>query len=147
MVNKKKLVIVESPTKAKTISKLLGNEYMSIATVGHFRDLSKKDFGIEIKELSADQIDNEKNIKYEFIPNYVVSSKKDVQKVKKELKKGKENASEIYIATDPDREGEAIGWHIAQFLDLDEDDSNRIVFNELIFPIDFFARLHVPSVV
>ena len=130
MVNKKKLVIVESPTKAKTISKLLGNEYTSIATVGHFRDLSKKDFGIEIKELSSDQIDNEKNIKYEFIPNYVVSSKKDVQKVKKELKKGKENASEIYIATDPDREGEAIGWHIAQFLDLDESDSNRIVFNE-----------------
>ena len=125
MTNKKKLVIVESPTKAKTIAKLLGEEFNSIATVGHFRDLSKKDLGIEIKETK----DNG-TTRYEFIPKYELSTSKDVQKVKKELKLGKDNASEIYIATDPDREGEAIGWHIAKFLNLDENQQNRIVFNE-----------------
>ena len=123
-------MIVESPTKAKTITKLLGNEeYTSIATVGHFRDLSKKDFGIEINEISIGKAD-EQGLKYEFIPNYEVSRSKEVQKVKKELKEGKKNASEIYIATDPDREGEAIGWHIADFLDLNQKETNRIVFNE-----------------
>ncbi len=125
MTNKKKLVIVESPTKAKTIAKLLGKEFNSIATVGHFRDLSKKDLGIEIKEIEGNGTP-----KYEFIPKYELSTRKDVQKVKKELKLGKDNASEIYIATDPDREGEAIGWHIAKFLNLDENQQNRIVFNE-----------------
>ena len=125
LTNKKKLVIVESPTKAKTISKLLGKEFNSIATVGHFRDLSKKDLGIEIKETESNG-----TTRYEFIPKYELSRSKDVQKVKKELKLGKDNASEIYIATDPDREGEAIGWHIAEFLELDENQQNRIVFNE-----------------
>ena len=125
MTNKKKLVIVESPTKAKTIAKLLGEEFNSIATVGHFRDLSKKDLGIEIKETEGNG-----TTRYEFIPKYELSTSKDVQKVKKELKLGKDNASEIYIATDPDREGEAIGWHIAEFLNLDENQQNRIVFNE-----------------
>ena len=129
LTGKKKLVIVESPTKAKTISKLLGKAYTSIATVGHFRDLSKKNFGIEINEISNGKAD-EKGLKYEFIPNYEVSRSKEVQKVKKELKEGKKNASEIYIATDPDREGEAIGWHIADFLDLNQKETNRIVFNE-----------------
>ena len=129
LTGKKKLVIVESPTKAKTISKLLGKEYTSIATVGHFRDLSKKNFGIEINDISNGKAD-EKGLKYEFIPNYEVSRSKEVQKVKKELKEGKKNASEIYIATDPDREGEAIGWHIADFLDLNQKETNRIVFNE-----------------
>lgn len=125
MTNKKKLVIVESPTKAKTIAKLLGEEFNSIATVGHFRDLSREDLGIEIKE-----IEDNGTTRYEFIPKYELSTSKVVQKVKKELKLGKDNASEIYIATDPDREGEAIGWHIAKFLKLDEDQQNRIVFNE-----------------
>ena len=125
MTNKKKLVIVESPTKAKTIAKLLGEEFNSIATVGHFRDLSKEDLGIEIKETEGNG-----TTRYEFIPKYELSTSKVVQKVKKELKLGKDNASEIYIATDPDREGEAIGWHIAEFLELDENQQNRIVFNE-----------------
>ena len=125
MTNKKKLVIVESPTKAKTIAKLLGEEFNSIATVGHFRDLSKEDLGIEIKEIEGNE-----TTRYEFIPKYELSTSKAVQKVKKELKLGKDNASEIYIATDPDREGEAIGWHIAEFLNLDENQQNRIVFNE-----------------
>ena len=129
MSDKKKLVIVESPTKAKTISKLLGNEYKSIATVGHFRDLSKKSFGIEINEINDSKV-VEKGLKYEFVPNYELSRSKEVQKVKKELNEGKKNASEIYIATDPDREGEAIGWHIADYLKLDQDKTNRIVFNE-----------------
>ena len=129
MSDKKKLVIVESPTKAKTISKLLGNEYKSIATVGHFRDLSKKNFGIEINEINDSKV-VEKGLKYEFVPNYELSRSKEVQKVKKELNEGKKNASEIYIATDPDREGEAIGWHIADYLKLDQDKTNRIVFNE-----------------
>ena len=129
MSDKKKLVIVESPTKAKTISKLLGNEYKSIATVGHFRDLSKKNFGIDINEINDSKV-VEKGLKYEFVPNYELSRSKEVQKVKKELNEGKKNASEIYIATDPDREGEAIGWHIADYLKLDQDKTNRIVFNE-----------------
>ena len=125
MTNKKKLVIVESPTKAKTIAKLLGEEFNSIATVGHFRDLSKEDLGIEIKEIEGNE-----TTRYEFIPKYELSTSKAVQKVKKELKLGKDNASEIYIATDPDREGEAIGWHIAEFLKLPKNQQNRIVFNE-----------------
>ena len=82
MTNKKKLVIVESPTKAKTIAKLLGEEFNSIATVGHFRDLSKKDLGIEIKET-----EDNGTTRYEFIPKYELSTSKDVQKVKKELRK------------------------------------------------------------
>ncbi len=117
MENKKNLVIVESPTKAKTISKLLGNDYLSVATVGHFRDLPKKKLGI--------QIDDKK-----FIPEYEIPRTKDIQKVKKQLKDGKDNALNIFIATDPDREGEAIAWHVAEFLDLDKNEQNRIVFNE-----------------
>ena len=117
MINKKHLVIVESPTKAKTISKLLGTDYVSIATVGHFRDLPKKKLGIQIEDKK-------------FIPEYEIPRTKDIQKVKKQLKEGKDNALNIFIATDPDREGEAIAWHVAEFLDLDKKEQNRIVFNE-----------------
>ncbi len=117
MINKKHLVIVESPTKAKTISKLLGTDYVSVATVGHFRDLPKKKLGIQIEDKK-------------FIPEYEIPRTKDIQKVKKQLKEGKDNALNIFIATDPDREGEAIAWHVAEFLDLDKKEQNRIVFNE-----------------
>ena len=65
-----------------------------------------------------------------FIPEYEIPRTRDIQKVKKQLKEGKDNALNIFIATDPDREGEAIAWHVAEFLDLDKKEQNRIVFNE-----------------
>lgn len=111
----KKLVIVESPSKAKTISKFLGSKYKVIASVGHVRDLPKSKLGI--------------NIENNFEPEYInIRGKGDVIKA---MKKEAKDASKIYLATDPDREGEAISWHIAYLLGLDEDEPSRIVFNEI----------------
>ncbi len=111
----KNLLIVESPSKAKTIKKFLGSNYRVTASVGHLRDLPKSKLGIDI--------DND------FEPNYITIRGKG--KVIKELKKEAKKADKIYLATDPDREGEAISWHIANILKLDENDKIRVEFNEI----------------
>lgn len=114
----KKLVIVESPSKSKTIENYLGKDYHVTSSKGHIRDLatSGKD------GLGIDQEDSYK-------PKYVIS--KDKKDVVKQLKNEVKEASEVYLATDPDREGEAISWHLAQVLGLDMEKDNRIVFNEV----------------
>ena len=115
MAAKKTLVIVESPSKAKTIGKFLGSRYKVIASVGHVRDLPKSKLGIDIED--------------DFEPQYInIRGKGDVIK---ELKKEAKKASKVYLATDPDREGEAISWHLAWLLGIDEDTPCRIVFNEI----------------
>ena len=113
-----KLIIVESPTKCETIKKYLGNEYNVIASYGHIRDLSttgKGGLGVNIEE--------------DFKPTYVIN--KDKIKVVNNLKKNAKNAEEIYLATDPDREGEAIAWHLAYILGIPEDSVCRVTFNEI----------------
>lgn len=112
---KKILVIVESPSKAKTIGKFLGGRYKVIASVGHVRDLPKSKLGIDIEN--------------DFEPQYIsIRGKGDIIK---ELKKEAKNASKVYLATDPDREGEAISWHLAFLLGIDSSERCRIVFNEI----------------
>lgn len=112
---KKILVIVESPSKAKTIGKFLGGRYKVIASVGHVRDLPKSKLGIDIEN--------------GFEPQYIsIRGKGDIIK---ELKKEAKNASKVYLATDPDREGEAISWHLAFLLGIDSSVPCRIVFNEI----------------
>lgn len=109
------LLIVESPAKAKTIGKFLGKNYTVRASVGHIRDLPKSKLGIDV--------DNN------FEPHYItIRGKGDVIK---ELKKEAKKADNIYLATDPDREGEAISWHLAKILNLDETKDIRIEFNEI----------------
>lgn len=113
-----KLVIVESPSKSKTIEKYLGSDYHVVSSKGHIRDLAttgKGGLGIDIE--------------HDFQPTYKVSpDKKEVVKTLKNLAK---KSDEVYLASDPDREGEAISWHLAQELGLDMNDENRIVFNEI----------------
>jgi len=111
-----KLIIVESPTKAKTIKSFLGKDYQIVASKGHIRDLPKSTFGIKIEE-------------GKFIPQYRVS--KDHSKVVKEIKDLAKKSDEIYIATDEDREGEAIGYHIAKAIGKDPNSLPRIVFHEI----------------
>lgn len=112
---KKTLVIVESPSKAKTIGKYLGANYKVIASVGHVRDLPKSKLGIDIEN--------------DFEPQYIpIRGKGDIIK---ELKKEAKKASKVYLATDPDREGEAISWHLAFLLGMDTETPCRIVFNEI----------------
>ena len=112
---KKTLVIVESPSKAKTIGKYLGSSYKVVASVGHVRDLPKSKLGIDIEK--------------DFEPEYIsIRGKGDLIK---ELKKEAKAADKIYLATDPDREGEAISWHLAYLLGIDADQPCRIVFNEI----------------
>ena len=112
---KKTLVIVESPSKAKTIGKYLGSHYKVVASVGHVRDLPKSKLGIDI--------DND------FEPQYI--SIRGKGEIIKELRKEAKKASKVYLATDPDREGEAISWHLAYLLGIDPDKPCRIVFNEI----------------
>ncbi len=112
----KNLVIVESPTKARTIKNFLGKDYTVIASKGHIRDLPKSSFGIKIE--------NNK-----FIPEYRVS--RDHSKLVKEIKELAKKADNIYIATDEDREGEAIGYHIAKAIGKNEEELPRIVFHEI----------------
>lgn len=112
---KNKLVIVESPSKAKTIQKYLGKDYEVVATVGHIRDLPKARLSVDVKD--------------DFKPKYAIIKGKE--KLVKELKEAADNASEVYLATDPDREGEAISWHLANILELDESAKDRVTFNEI----------------
>ncbi len=109
-----KLVIVESPTKTKTLKKFLGKGYKVNATRGHIRDLPRKKFGVDLAD---------------FTPTYTVVPGK--KKVITQLKKQKEESDEIILATDLDREGEAIAWHTAEALGLDKNDYQRIVFHEI----------------
>lgn len=113
---KKNLIIVESPAKAKTIANFLGKDYEVIASKGHIRDLPKSSFGIKIEN-------------DEFIPEYRIS--KDHSALVKELKEKAKNAKQIYLATDEDREGEAIAYHIAKAINKDENSLPRIVFHEI----------------
>ncbi|NMW54917.1 type I DNA topoisomerase [Streptococcus equi subsp. zooepidemicus] len=112
---KKNLVIVESPAKAKTIEKYLGRQYKVVASVGHIRDLKKSSMSIDF--------DNH------YEPQYINIRGKGplINSLKKEAK----NAKKVYLASDPDREGEAISWHLSHILGLDPDDNNRVVFNEI----------------
>src|SRR6187431_1243359 len=112
----KALVVVESPAKAKTINKYLGRNYKVVASMGHVRDLPKSKLGVDVED--------------GFEPSYeVIASRK---KVLKELKDGAKGVDEIFIATDPDREGEAIGWHLAEELgSANKKKIRRLMFNEI----------------
>ena len=111
----KNLVIVESPAKAKTIEGFLGNDYIVKSSFGHVRDLVKKGLGVDVNN--------------KFLPNYEVSE--DKIKVVNELKKIADKAEVIWLATDEDREGEAISWHLYETLGLDKNNTKRIVFHEI----------------
>ena len=114
----KKLVIVESPSKSKTIEKYLGPDYSVVSSKGHIRDLAttgKGGLGIDVED--------------DFKPTYKVSS--DKKDIVKDLKARAKKADEVYLASDPDREGEAISWHLAQELGLDTAQQNRVIFNEI----------------
>ena len=110
----KNLVIVESPAKAKTIEKFLGPDYVVKSSIGHIRDMPKKDMGIDLNN--------------DFLPTYTVSG--DKRKIVSDLKKSVKAAEKVYLATDEDREGEAIAWNLQQALSL-ADDTPRIVFHEI----------------
>ena len=109
------LVIVESPAKAKTIEKYLGKKYKVIASMGHVRDLPRSQMGVDDEN--------------DFEPKYITIRGKGP--VVKELKKHAKKAKKIFLASDPDREGEAIAWHLANILNLEESVENRVVFNEI----------------
>ena len=110
-----KLIIVESPAKANTIKKILGGNTKVVASMGHVRDLPKSKLGIDIEN--------------NFEPEYInIRGKGDLIK---ELKKDAKSAKKVYLATDPDREGEAIAWHLSKILDVDKDKITRVTFNEI----------------
>jgi len=115
MSNKKNLVIVESPAKARTLSRILGSSYNLKASLGHIRDLPKSQLGVEVEE--------------DFTPKYVIP--RDKTKIVSELKKAAKDASTIYLATDPDREGEAISWHLEQVTRTNRKSYRRVVFYEI----------------
>ena len=114
----KNLVIVESPAKASTIEKFLDEDFLVTSSYGHIRDLKKKDKGIDTKN--------------NYTPHYIISE--DKKSVVKELKKLSDKAEIIWLATDEDREGEAIAWHLKEALDLSEEKTKRIVFHEITKP-------------
>ena len=111
----KALVVVESPAKAKTINKYLGRDFKVIASMGHVRDLPKSKLGVDVDA--------------GFEPEYVVIPAR--AKVIKELKEAAKAADEIFVATDPDREGEAIGWHLSEELGGKKRKIHRLMFNEI----------------
>ena len=112
---KKDLVIVESPAKARTIEKYLGGDYKVIASMGHLRDLPKSKLGVDIE--------------HGFTPEYIpVAARSDVIN---ELKKRSKEAGTVYLATDPDREGEAISWHLKELLKIPDEKARRVTFNEI----------------
>ena len=110
-----KLLIVESPTKVKPIKKYLGSEYKVMASMGHIRDLPKSKLGVDIEN--------------DFTPQYINMA--DKKELINSLKEAAASCDEVYLATDPDREGEAISWHLAQILGLDMNKENRVTFNEI----------------
>ena len=110
-----KLIIVESPAKANTIKKFLGGNYKVMASMGHIRDLPKSKLGVDIE--------------HDFEPEYInIRGKGDLIK---SLKKEAKSAKKVYLATDPDREGEAIAWHLSHILEIPEDSVCRVTFNEI----------------
>ncbi|MDU0996532.1 MAG: toprim domain-containing protein, partial [Staphylococcus lugdunensis] len=109
------LVIVESPAKAKTIEKYLGKKYKVIASMGHVRDLPRSQMGVDVDD--------------NFEPKYITIRGKGP--VVKELKKHAKKAKKVFLASDPDREGEAIAWHLSNILELEDSKENRVVFNEI----------------
>ncbi len=111
----KNLIIVESPTKTKTISKILGKNYKVLASKGHLRDLPKSQFGVDLE--------------HNFEPKYI-NVRGKAQTIN-ELKKESSKADHVFLATDPDREGEAISWHLAQILGLNPNEANRVSFHEI----------------
>ncbi len=127
---KRTLLVVESPAKAKTIEKYLGRKYMVRASMGHLRDLPKSQFGIDVE--------------HDFTPKYInIRGKGDLIKA---LKKDAKAADQIYLASDPDREGEAIAWHLAYILGIDPTSDCRIVFNEITKPAIQEAVKHPRSI-
>ncbi|MDD4874407.1 MAG: toprim domain-containing protein, partial [Dehalococcoidales bacterium] len=112
---KNNLVIVESPAKAKTLAKILGRGYNIKASLGHIRDLPKSHLGVDIEN--------------NFEPKYVVARAKN--KTVKELKDAVKTASTVYLATDPDREGEAIAWHLVEAIKLNDRHYHRVTFHEI----------------
>jgi len=114
----KNLVIVESPAKAGTIEKFLGEDFLVTSSYGHIRDLKKKDKGIDVKN--------------NFSPHYIIPEEKKA--VVKELKKLSDKSDTVWLATDEDREGEAIAWHLKEALELPEEKIRRIVFSEITRP-------------
>ena len=119
------LVIVESPAKAKTIEKFLGPDYKVMSSFGHIRDLKKKNFGVDLKT---------------FQPEYEIPA--DKVHVVNELKAQAKKSDTIWLASDEDREGEAISWHLAEVLQLDPETSRRIVFHEITKPAIMAAIAH-----
>ena len=115
MAKPSNLVIVESPSKAKTIGKYLGAEYTVKASMGHLRDLPKSTMGVDLE--------------HDFTPKYIPVSGKE--ELIRELKKAAAQAETVYLATDPDREGEAISWHLKELLKLPEERTFRVTFNEI----------------
>ncbi len=115
MASKSNLVIVESPAKAKTIGKYLGPGYVVKASMGHVRDLPKSKIGVDIED--------------DFTPNYLPIKGKE--EVIDDLKKSAKNSEKVFLATDPDREGEAIPWHLKELLELSDDKAFRVTFNEI----------------
>ena len=115
MAKAKDLVIVESPAKAKTIEKYLGGDYKVKASMGHLRDLPKSKMGVDIEN--------------DFEPRYIPV--RDKKELIAELKKDAKSAKTVYLATDPDREGEAISWHLKELLGLDDEKAKRVTFNEI----------------
>ncbi|MCD8192269.1 MAG: type I DNA topoisomerase [Oscillospiraceae bacterium] len=112
---KTNLVIVESPAKAKTIEKYLGGDYKVVASMGHLRDLPKSQLGVDIE--------------HDFEPKYIAVKGREA--IIKELRTASEKAETVYLATDPDREGEAISWHLKELLKLPDDKARRVTFNEI----------------
>ena len=121
----KNLVIVESPAKAKTIEKFLGNDFKVMSSYGHIRDLKKKEISIDTTTLE---------------PEYEIPDEKE--KLVKELRQNAEKAEKVWLASDEDREGEAISWHLCEVLGLDEKKTNRIVFHEITKPAILQAIEH-----
>ena len=114
-----KLVIVESPAKARTLNRILGRSYSVKASLGHVRDLPKSTLGVDVDD--------------DFTPTYVIPPQK--KKIVKELKEVMGKAKTIYLATDPDREGEAISWHLIQAANLDKDKDKKILYRVVFHEI------------